>query len=133
MITEIQFDQILKLQVGERLLIKVANKRQQNQLAKWFDDMIIERYLINPELFSQLQVTAPFEDGRLFVAITRGKLPSHASVVVKEDGTKEVVIPDVLRKRKLFLMIKDGLSEKEINDLLEGGLDDEEKKLFSQQ
>lgn len=131
MISELQFDQILKLEVGERLLIKVANKRQQNQLAKWFDDMIIERYMINPELFSQLQVTAPFENGKLFVAITRGNLPSHASVVIKTDGSREVVIPDPLRRRKFFLMIHDGYTMKEIDESLEGGLTDEEKKFFS--
>lgn len=129
MITEAQFDQLLDLQIGDKMLVTVETKMQQRSLIKEFQKLIEARFLINPLLFSQLKVYGTFNKGQLLVIVERIEESSIRSLI-KKNGEFHLFTPDPLRHRKIELMIRDGLSIEEANELVEGGLSLEEKKLF---
>jgi len=129
MITEAQFDQLLELEIGDKMLVTVETKMQQRYLIKEFQKLIEARFLINPILFSQLKVYNTFNKGQLLVVVERVEESSIRSLV-KRNGEFYLFAPDPLRRRKIELMIRDGLSVEEANELVEGGLSLEEKKLF---
>lgn len=129
MICETQFDQLLDLQVGDKLIITVETKMQQRASIREFERIIEARHLIDPLLFSQLKVYGTFNKGQLLVVIERVK-ESKLRSLRKKNGEFFQVDPDPLRRRKIELMIRDGLRIKEANELVEGGLTEDEKKLF---
>jgi len=124
-IAEVWFEQAKKLEVGEGIFVRVANKKEQVALAKEFE---AERELfakVDPVHASQIFITRTIKDMKQYVLLERKyRAPFTAFFRDVEGGFSKISV-DPERNRILRLMIKDKKSREEIEETL-GGLTEEE-------
>jgi len=114
---------------GETLFLPCESKREQELLYKEVLQELRAMALIDPVSASELISNAVTRDGRLWVVIKRISASPTTVFLKKMDGTVERVDldSDTERFRRLELMVRDGLSLSDIEEL-EGSLTEEEVK-----
>lgn len=128
-IVTVWFEEAKKLEVGESLFIRAANKKEQTQLANEFEAAKNEWSVLEPVLASQIFVMKTLMDRKQYVVIERKYRAPFSAVKKNADGKLSKVVVDPDRARILKLMVKDGKSRAEIEETL-NGLTDQERKLY---
>ena len=123
------FEESKKLEVGEALFIRVADKKEQTALANVLHEEKSTYALINPVHASQLFINKVLKERKQYVTIERKYRAPFVAFFKDSQGTfsKREVDPD--RYRILKLMLKDRKSKEEIEAVL-NGLTEEEIALY---
>ena len=136
-ITDLQFDQVLNLKIGESIFFKAENARHQKEMMKDFEKLLRTHFLINPTLISQLKVIKSFrknddktKPGLLLVGVQRTDESTLNAVKRNVKGEFEIIENDPLRSRRICLMVADGVTLEEARDLFDPPLSSEEEKMF---
>jgi len=119
-ISKTWFDQAMKLDVGQALFVRVANKIEQTKLANEFEE---ERELwsrIEPIVASQIFVNKVLRERKQYVSLERKYRAPFTAFLQDEEGKFTTVSVDPSRKRMIRLMLKDGMSKDEIEATLNG-------------
>jgi hypothetical protein len=129
-ISQIWFDEAKKLEVGQAIFVRVANKKEQTKLANEFENERETFSLIEPVHASQIFINKILKDRKQYVVLERKYRAPFTAFFRGEDGNFSTISVDPERKRMLRLMIKDGKSREEIEATLNGLTDDEIKEFF---
>ena len=124
------FDQAKKLEVGQAIFVRVANKKEQIALAKNFEE---ERELfarIDPVHASQIFINKTLKDLRQYVTLERKYRAPFTAFFRDTEGDFSKISVDPERKRMIRLMIKDGRAKEEIEETLHGLTEDEISEFF---
>lgn len=123
------FEESKKLEVGEALFIRVADKKEQTALANVLHEEKSIYALINPVHASQLFINKVLKERKQYVTIERKYRAPFVAFFKDSQGafSKREVDPD--RYRILKLMLKDRKSKDEIEAVL-NGLTEEEIALY---
>ncbi|MFA6977101.1 MAG: hypothetical protein WC194_10340 [Mesotoga sp.] len=124
------FEESKTLDVGEALFFRVANKKEQVDLASDFEKLKEEYAAIDPERAGQLFVNKILKDLKQYVTIERKYRAVFTAFKRDKEGnfTKFTIDPD--RRRLLKVMIADGKSREEIEDHLNGLTEQEAEEFF---
>ena len=131
-ITEVWFEQAKKLDVGQALFIRVADKKEQTKIANEFEE---ERELfasIDPVLASQIFINKTLFERKQYVVLERKYRVPFTAFFRDENGKLSKLSVDPERRRMLVLMIKDGKSRDEIESTLNGLTEDEIKEFYGE-
>lgn len=131
-ISKTWFDKAMKLEVGQALFIRVANKIEQTKLANEFEE---ERELwsrIEPVIASQIFVNKVLRERKQYVSLERKYRAPFTAFFQDEEGKFSTVSVDPTRKRMIRLMLKDGIERIEIENMLNGLTEDELKEFFNE-
>jgi hypothetical protein len=129
-ITEVWFEQAKKLDVGQALFIRVADKKEQTKIANEFEE---ERELfasIDPVLASQIFINKTLFERKQYVVLERKYRVPFTAFFRDENGKLSKLSVDPERRRMLVLMIKDGKNRDEIESTLNGLTEDEIKEFY---
>ena len=136
-ITELQFDEVLNLKVGETVYFRAENAKLQKEMMREFEKLIRSSFLINPTLISQLRIIKSFrknddptKPGLLLVGVHRTDDSTLNAVKRDARGRYEIIENDPLRNRRISLMISDGITLEEARELFDPPLSSEEEKKF---
>jgi hypothetical protein len=118
------------LKVGQAIFVRVANKKEQTQLANEFEEEREEFAKIDPVHASQIFVNKTLKDRKQYVVLERKYRAPFTAFFRDELGgfSKLTIDPD--RKRMLKLMLKDGKERSEIEEVLNGLTDEEAEEFF---
>ena len=127
------FEEALHLEPEQSLYIQAQNKKEQKSLGK---DLALEKIRYSefyPVEACCYTIFTSFKDGRLWVIIKKSSLalPAQKALVKDELGNFKEIQVGFLRKRRLTLMLQDGLSKEEIAENLGGLTTQEEEEFFS--
>jgi len=124
-IAQVWFEQAKKLEVGQAIFIRVANKKEQIALSNDFED---ERELyakIDSVHASQIFINKTLKDMKQYVVLERKYRAPFTAFFRDIDGDFSKVSIDPERKRMIKLMIKDKLPRVDIEEALNGLTEDE--------
>lgn len=130
-IAQVWFDEAKKLLVGQAIFVRVVDKKEQNTLANEFEE---ERKLfaqLEPVHASQIFINKTLKDRRQYVVLERKYRAPFTAFIRDDKGVFSKLTIDPERKRILTLMLKDGKSREEIEDVLNGLTDSEIAEYFS--
>jgi len=117
---------------GEELYLPAESRNEQQRLLKMVTNelSILER--IDPVSASNILVNSAWRSHRLWVVLKKVVASPTIAFVKSEDGTvSRVKVPfDAGRARRLRLMLLDGLTKEEIEEI-EGELSSEEKAFIN--
>lgn len=114
------------LRAGESRLIPCEDKIQQKNLVKALRSEIKILAAISPTAGSKLRAFGAFKDSRFWAVVEKTATNPLISYILDKDGNiSRTRLSDPERSRRLFLMAKDGVSLKEVQEL-EGPLTDDE-------
>jgi len=110
-------DKAKVLEVGKRLLISVADKSEQKYYIKKLKELREKLGRDEPVVASKLLVEAAYKGSMYLVALSMKAHSPLVGFIENADGTviPTSIIIDPQRKRKIKLMVHDGLSQDEIN------------------
>ena len=129
-ISQVWFEEAKKLEVGQALFLRVADKKEQTALA---NELEAEREFysqIDPVHASQIFINKTLKDRKQYVVLERKYRAVFTGFRRDEAGNFSKLSVDPERKRMLRLMIKDGLAREEIEETLNGLTDDEISEFF---
>lgn len=123
------FEQAKQLEIGESIYIRVANKKEQTQLANEFEELKSEWSQIDPTHSSQLFVLKTLAERKQYIVLERKYRAPFTAVKKSANGVLEKISVDPDRSRILQLMLKDKKPREEIEEVL-GGLTEQERKFY---
>lgn len=129
-IASVWFDRAKHLEVDQAIFIRVANKKEQTALANELEeerDMMAE---LDPVHASQFFINKVLKDRKQYVVIERKYRAIFTGFLRNADGSFAKISIDPERKRAITLMKKDGLSQTEIEQNLNGLTDEELTEFF---
>lgn len=116
------------LAFGEELFIPVGSRREQKTVETVFQREKRILAQIDPEQASQTHIYSTFRDQKFWVVLRRMDATQAVGFLKDADGTvKRLTVEQSQRSRRLDLMLQDGLSLREIEEI-EGELSEEEKR-----
>lgn len=124
------FEEAKKLNVGQAIFIRVANKKEQTKLANEFEEDKEEWSRIEPILASQIFVAKTLMDRKLYVVLERKFRTIFTAFFKDVDGKFSKLSIDPERKRIIQLMLKDEKCRDEIEAVLNGLTEEERKEFF---
>jgi len=128
-IVSVWFEEAKKLEIGESLHIRVANKKEQTQLANEFEEARSEWAVIEPVHASQIFILKTIAERKQYIVLERKYRAPFTAVKRNANGKLEKISVDPERTRILQLMIKDRKSKQEIEEVL-NGLTEQERKFY---
>jgi hypothetical protein len=129
-ISAVWFEQAKRLEVGQAIFVRVADKKEQTALANEFEE---ERELwskIEPVLASQIFINKTLMDMRQYVVLERKYRAPFTAFFRDEKGSFSKITIDPERKRMIRLMLRDEKERQEIEEALNGLTDDEISEFF---
>lgn len=132
-IVTVWFEEAKKLEIGESLHIRVANKKEQTQLANEFEEARNEWSSIEPVHASQIFILKTLAERKQYVVLERKYRAPFTAVKRNANGKLEKISVDPERTRILQLMIKDRKSIEEIEEVLNGLTEQERKFYFNEE
>jgi hypothetical protein len=130
-ITKVWFEEAKKLEVGQAIFIRAANKKEQTSIANEFEEERDEFALLEPVHASQIFINKTLKDGRQYVVLKRMYRAPFTAFFQDVNGGFTKITVDPERRRMIQLMIRDGKSRSEIENILDGLTDDEIESFFS--
>lgn len=124
------FEKAKKLEVGQAIFLRVANKGEQTSLAYDLEKEREEFACFDPVLASQLFINKTLKDMKQYVVIERKFRTPFTGFFKDAEGNFSKITIDPERKRMIRLMLKDGLPRTEIEEVLNGLTDDEINDFF---
>jgi hypothetical protein len=125
------FEEGKKLQVGQALFLRVANKKEQTSLALELEKEREVFASIDPVHANQIFINKVLKDMKQYVVIERKYRAVFTAFLRKESGAFSKLTIDPERTRMLRLMIKDKKSREEIEETLNGLTDEEVREFFT--
>ena len=124
--------QASKLQAGEELYLEVKTKPEQKSQVKLFKELIAKLARDEPVVASKLSVTYTTRDRRMWVVIKMEEISPLTGYVKGKDGSLEVlsVTVDPDRKRRIKLMVSDGIPKDQINEMLDSPMTRAEERQY---
>ena len=129
-ISSIWFEEGKKLQVGQAIFLRVANKKEQVALANDLEKEREEFAVIDPVHASQIFINKTLKDLKQYVVLERKYRAVFTAFLRDEEGKFSKITVDPERKRMLQLMIKDRKTREEIEEVLIGLTEDEISEFF---
>lgn len=129
-ITEVWFEKVKQLDVGQALYIRVANKKEQTATANEFEKERDNFSILDPVHASQIFINKTLKDAKQYVVLERKYRAVFTAFLRDEEGNFSKVSVDPDRRRILKLMIKDKKSREEIEETLNGLTEDEVNEFF---
>lgn len=127
--TSIWFAEAIKLEVGQALFFRVAEKKEQTALALEFEKEREEFAVVDSVHASQIFITKTLKEMKQYVVVERKYRTPFTAFLQDKGGKFSKISIDPERNRMLRLMIKDKKPRTEIEEVL-NGLTDEEIKAF---
>lgn len=124
------FDEAKKLEVGQAIFVRVANKKEQTQLANEFEEEREQFSFADPVHASQIFINKVLKDLKQYVVLERKYRAPFTAFLRDTDGKFSKVVIDPERKRMIRLMILDGKKREEIEEALNGLNESEEAEFF---
>jgi hypothetical protein len=123
--TSIWFEEAKKLEVGQALFFRVADKKEQISLANEFEKERDDFASLNPVHSSQIFVIKTLKDMKQYVVVERKYRTPFTAFFKDSNGkfSKKSVDPE--RIRMLKLMVKDKKTREEMEEVLNGLTDEE--------
>ncbi len=132
-IAKVWFDESKNIAIGEAIFLRVANKTEQNTLARELEE---ERKLfssVDPIHASQLFINKVLKNLKQYVVIERKYRSPYTAFLKDTEGNLSKLTIDPERKRQLRLMLKDKKSREEVEDALNGLTDEEIKEFYPEE
>ena len=129
-IASVWFEEGKRLEIGQALFLRVADKKEQTALANDLEKERDNFAILNPVHASQIFINKTLKDAKQYVVLERKYRAVFTAFLRDADGqfSKKTIDPE--RSRILRLMIKDRKSREEIESTLNGLTDDEVKEYF---
>jgi len=120
------------LSPGEELLLPCESKKERTLLYRRFLKEQEELSKVDPLGASSILVLTTYRKGQWLLRLLRRRssLLKGKKVLPSGEEVEISLVDDSDRKRRILLMISDGLSEEEINKLIEPPLTEEERKEY---
>ena len=129
-ISDTWFEQAKKLDVGQALFCRVADKKEQTKLANEFEEAREEWAKIEPIKASQIFINKTLLERKQYVVLERKYRAPFTAFFRDKEGKFSTLSIDPERKRIIRLMIKDGKERSEIESTLNGLTYDEIQDFF---
>lgn len=129
-IANVWFEKCKKLEMNQSILLRVANKSEQIELANALEKEREEFSKLDPVHASQLFVSKTLMNAKQYVVIERMYRTPYTAFFKDENEILHKISVDPERHRMVKLMIKDGLPRSEIEDLLNGLTEDEVDQFY---
>lgn len=130
-ISTVWFNEAKKLEVGQSLFIRVADKKEQTALANAFEEEREQYAEIDPVHASQIFINKTLMERKQYVVLERKYRAVFTAFLRNETGEFSKVSLDPDRRRMLTLMVRDKISREEIESTLNGLTDEEILEFFS--
>lgn len=130
-IAQVWFEEAKKLSVGQAIFVRVTDKKEQTILANEFEE---ERKLfsqIEPVHASQIFINKVLKDRRQYVVLERKYRAPFTAFMRDDKGQFSKLTIDPERRRILTLMMKDGKTREEAEEVLNGLTDSEINEFFN--
>ena len=130
-IAQVWFEEAKKLTVGQALFVRVVDKKEQTTLANEFEE---ERRLfaqLEPVHASQIFINKVLKDRRQYVVLERKYRAPFTAFMRDDKGQFSKLTIDPERRRILTLMMKDGKTREEAEEVLNGLTDSEINEFFN--
>ena len=129
-IAQVWFEQAKKLDVGQAIFVRAANKKEQTSLANDFEAERDQFAVLEPVHASQIFINKTLKDRKQYIVLERKYRAPFTAFFKDTEGNFSKISVDPERKRMLTLMMKDKKSREEIEDTLNGLTDDEVEEYF---
>lgn len=129
-VSSIWFEEARKLEVGQALFLRVADKKEQTALALELEKEREDFAKLDPVHASQIFINKTLKDMKQYVVMERKYRAPFTAFLRDEEGKFSKLSVDPERKRMLRLMLKDKKSKEEIEDALNGLTDEELDEFF---
>lgn len=129
-IAQVWFDQAKKLEVGQAIFVRVANKKEQIALANSFEEERKHFAQADSVRASQIFITKTLKDMRQYVVLERKYRAPFTAFFRDTTGDFSKVSIDPERSRMLRLMLKDKKSKQVIEEALNGLTEEELIEFF---
>ena len=117
-------DKVKSLAHGKRILINVSDKSEQKYYIKKLKELREKLGRDEPVVASRIVIASDYKGSMYLVALSMKEHSPLVGFIENVDGTVEAtsIVVDPLRKRKIKLMVHDGLAIEEINTHLDSPL-----------
>ena len=129
-IAEVWFDQAKKLEVGQAIFVRAANKKEQTLLANEFEDEREKFARIDSVHASQIFILRTIKDLKQYVVLERKYRAPFTAFLRDSKGKFTTISTDPERKRMIKLMIKDGYERTDIEEHLNGLIEEEVEEFY---
>ena len=129
-IAQIWFEEAKKLEVGQAIFVRAANKKEQTSLANDFETERDQFAVLKPVHASQIFINKTLKDRKQYIVLERKYRAPFTAFFKDTEGNFSKVTVDPERKRMLTLMMKDKKPREEIEDVLNGLTDEEVEEYF---
>ena len=123
------FTEVKKLDVGQALFIRVADKKEQTRVANEFEEEREKYSELEPVHASQIFINKVLKDRKQYVVLERKYRAPFTAFLRDKEGVFSKITIDPERKRMISLMIKDRKERSEVEEIL-GGLTEDEVSEF---
>ena len=128
-IAKVWFEKSKELEMDQAIFLRVANKSEQTELANALEKEREEFSKIDAVHASQLFINKTLMAMKQYVVIERKFRTPYTAFLKDEKGSMSKITIDPERSRIIRLMIKDGKSREEVEDIL-NGITEEEERLY---
>ena len=132
-LSQVFFEEARRLEVGQALFIRVADKKEQTKLANEFEE---ERELyaqIDPIHANQIFINKTLMERKQYVVLERKYRAVFTAFFRDKEGKFSKLSVDPERRRILKLMLKDRKTRSEIEEALNGLTDEEVREFFREE
>lgn len=130
-IASVWFNEATKLEVGQAIFVRVADKGEQIALASELAEEREQYAKIEPVIASQIFITKTIKELKQYVVLERKYRAPFTAFFKDKDGMFSKISVDPERKRILKLMVKDKKSKEEAEEALNGLTEEEIEEYFS--
>lgn len=124
------FEQCKKLEMNQAILIRVANKSEQIELANDLEKERKDFGKLDPVHASQLFINKSLLKAKQYVVIERMYRTPYTAFFKDENEILSKITIDPERHRMIRLMIQDGKSRDEVEETLNGLTEDEVESFY---
>lgn len=129
-IASIWFEEILKLEVDQAILLRVNNKKEQVKLCNEIEAERVRLSKVDPVIASQLYTKKTLIDAKQYVVVERKFRTPYTAFLKDAQGVVSKISIDPERSRMIKLMIKDKKPRSEVEETLNGLTDEEIEKYY---
>jgi hypothetical protein len=129
-VSNVWFEAAKRLEVGQAIFVRVADKKEQTSLANSFEEDRELYAQIDPVHASQIFINKTLMDMKQYVVLERKYRAPFTAFFRDENGSFSKISIDPERKRMIRLMLRDGKPRQEIEEALNGLTDDEISEFF---
>jgi len=127
------FERAKRLEVGQAIFVRVADKKEQTALANEFEKDKEAFSLLDAVLASQIFINKTLMDRKQYVVLERKFRTPFTAFFRDEKGVFSTITIDPERKRIIQLMLKDQRERAEIEDTLNGLTEEEIEEFFPEE